>query len=159
MAVRAAIRPVESPRAISWDPKVRFSKSADVPTLDTETTTFWVIDGILYGQSRPESPQRELRDAVNAMDALAELTAGIPMPLLFDARNLGWMQMDAREYIQAHAKEVFTRAAIVAKPDQAEMMTYALKDSQAAMPVRVFTDDEAAWRFASGLDGPDAAVP
>lgn len=69
--------------------------------------------------------QVRIRRSVNA---LAELAGGEPMPLLFDARNLGWMQMDSHDYIQAHASEVFT-------------------------------DVEAAWRFASGLDDGGAAVP
>ena len=49
------------------------------------------------------------------------------MPLLFDARDVGWLQITARERVYRHALLGVTHVAI---------------------PVKLFTDEEAAWEYA-----------
>lgn len=119
------------------------------PTAATRASDFWFHDGLLYGRTRRGAPHGELQDAIDAFEKVRQLTDGVPRPLLFDATEVGWLQLRAREHVHRHAAEVFTRAGVVVAGLMIRAMSHALLGFvNATIPVRIFTDEDEAYRFA-----------
>ena len=120
------------------------------PTVKTRGSDFWLHKGILLGRTRPKSTHGELQDAVDAFTKLKALTGGSRYPLIFDARNVGWLHIRAREHIHRHAAELFTRAAVIVRPNTLRVFSRALLGvARVEIPVEIFLDEQSAWEFVS----------
>ncbi len=123
---------------------------ADVPQVSTRASDFWLHDGLVYGRTRKGVPHGELQDAIAVVEKMRELTGGVPHPLLFDASEVGWLQMRAREHVHRHAAEMFTRAGVVVGSAMVRAMSHALLGFiNPTIPVRIFTDEDEAYEFAT----------
>lgn len=107
---------------------------------------------MLYGRTRRHSPHGELGDAVDAFENIRALTGGVAVPLLFDARHVGWLQFKAREYVHRHAAELFTRAAVIIPAPMPMILNYSLLGHGGlGIPLRLFATEDDAWSFASAV--------
>jgi hypothetical protein len=123
---------------------------AGVPTVSTRGSDFWLLEGILLGRTRPQAVHGEIDDAVDAVTKIKVLTGGARHPLIFDARNVGWLQIKAREHIHRHAAELFTRAAVIVRPNTLRVFSRALMGvARIEIPVEMFLDEQRAWDFAN----------
>lgn len=118
---------------------------------EARNAVFWLDEGIMYGRHLPDEPNITLDDAIEVIQKLRELCRGQRVPLIFDGRGLGWLNIDARGYVRANAPKVWTHAAVIVRHELIRVLAHAfLGVSGMEMPVRLFTDEEAAWAFATG---------
>lgn len=121
---------------------------AEAPVVEARNAVFWLHDGVVFGKHLPDQPGVTLDDAIRVFHELRTLTGGVRVPMMFDGRGLGWLNIDARGYIRAHTPEVFTRAAIVVKHELVRLLSHAfLGTSGLDIPLQLFTDEEEAWQF------------
>ena len=121
-----------------------------VPTYRNHNAQFWLHDDVMYGRHLPHEPSVTLEDAIETLQKLREMTAGTRVPLMFDARGLSWLNLDARAYIRANAPDVWSQAAIVVKHEFVRLLSHAfLGIAGMDMPLQIFTDEEAAFRYAT----------
>lgn len=118
------------------------------PQVEARNAIFWMHDGTVFGRHRPDEPNVTLEDAIKVLQDLREMTGGQRLPILFDGRGLGWLNIDARGYIRAHVGEVFSSVAIVVRHELVRLLSYAfLGSSGLDIPLQLFTDEEKAWNF------------
>ncbi len=131
-----------------------FDIPPNAPTTSTRGSDFWLADGIIFGRTRAQAPHGELLDAVNAVERIRQLIENTPRPLLFDARQVGWLQFKAREHVHQHAGELFTRAAVVVKGPMLRVLRFGMLGlgGRLDIPVEIFVEADDALQFA--IEGP-----
>lgn len=121
---------------------------AAAPAVSTRGTDFWLHEGTIFGRTRPGTTHGELEDAIDVVAKIKLLTGNSRHPLLFDARNVGWVQIEAREHAHRHAAELFTCAGVVVRPRTAKVLSRALLGgADIEIPVALFVDERDAWDF------------
>ncbi len=127
------------------------------PSHAVHNAVFWLHDGVMFGKHLPGEANVTLEDVIQVFQKLKEMTGGERTPFLFDGRGLRMLNIDTRAYIRANAPDVFTHAAVVVKSDLVLHLSHAILGIAGMdMPVRLFTDEEEAWSFATH-DRSDAA--
>ncbi len=127
-----------------------FDIPQDAPTTSTRGSDFWLADGIIFGRTRAQAPHGELIDALDAVQRIRRLIENTPRPLLFDARQVGWLQLKAREHVHRHAGDLFTRAAVVVKSPMLPVLKVGLLGVRGRLdiPVEFFVKSDEALQFA-----------
>lgn len=121
---------------------------------EARNAVFWLDGGVMLGYHMEDRPNVTLEDAIVVLQELREMTGGKRVPLMYDGRGLGWLNVDARGYIRAHSQEVFTHAAVVVKHELVRLLSHAILGIAGMdMPVEIFTDEDKAWRFVNGTAG------
>ena len=117
-------------------------------SVSTRGSDFWLHDGIVYGKTRLGAPHGELEDAIDLVPKMKLLIGDSRRPLLFDACNVGWLQINARENLHRHVADLFTRAAVIVRPNAIRLLSRALLGvATVEIPVELFVDEEGAWDF------------
>ena len=69
----------------------------DTPHQATVSADFWRVGDVIYGRQLGGPSGGTLQGAIEAMGALEDLVGEDErLPMLFDAKTVGWMDADAR---------------------------------------------------------------
>ena len=122
---------------------------AGAPHRSTPSIDFWRVDDVIVAKQLGGPRGGTLEAAIAATDAIEHLVDGERLPMLFDARTVGWMDADARAYSRGRIGNYLTRVAVLVSWEKRRAHEYAFKDvhRETGVEVGVFTDRQAALEF------------
>lgn len=122
---------------------------AGSPHRSTPSIDFWRVGDVIVGRQLGGPQGGTLVAAIAAIDVIEELVEGERLPMLFDARTVGWMDADARAYSRSRIGNYLTRVAVLVSWEKRQAHEYAFKDvhRESGVEVGVFTDSQAALDY------------
>ncbi len=120
--------------------------------MQTPIGEMWIDDGILW--HRVDKEMITGVDAEGVLDAVAEMTGGVPMPAIIDVRSIAYAERKARAmFAGSTERSLETATAIIAQEPAAVAMVDAfMAIDPPQRPTQVFSNPAEAEAWIRSLD-------